>query len=114
MNQNLEREINQLHAQFCSGLADPKRLLIIYTLAEGPRNVSDLAETLKLSQPAVSRHLKVLRERGMVNANRVGAAVEYSLVDPRLVEALDILRAILASNIKSQAALIDNAAAENL
>src|SRR3990172_9782201 len=61
MNQTLEQEVSQLHAEICAGLADPTRILILYELASGPRNVTQLTETLKLSQPMVSRHLKVLR-----------------------------------------------------
>jgi DNA-binding transcriptional ArsR family regulator len=101
----LEQEINQLHAEICAGLADPKRILILYALHEKPRNVNELVELLDLSQPMVSRHLKVLRERGMVSTNRIGATVEYSLADERLIEALDLLRAVLANKLKSQAAL---------
>jgi ArsR family transcriptional regulator len=103
----LEHEINQLHAEICAGLADPKRILILYTLHEKPRNVNELVELLDLSQPMVSRHLKVLRERGMVITNRIGATVEYSLADDRLIQALDLLRAVLAVKLKSQAALAD-------
>jgi ArsR family transcriptional regulator len=47
----------------------------------------------------------VLRERDMVRAERLGPAVQYSLNDPRIIEALDILRAVLATRLKSQAAL---------
>jgi DNA-binding transcriptional ArsR family regulator len=103
----LEQEINQLHAEICAGLADPKRILILYALQEKPRNVNELVELLELSQPMVSRHLKVLRERGMVATSRQGATVEYSLADERLIEALDLLRAVLASKLKSQAALAE-------
>ena len=39
-------EINELHARVCKGLADPKRLLIINELRDGPRSVGDLAEAL--------------------------------------------------------------------
>ena len=105
MNQELELEVNQLHAEFCAGLADPKRLLILYALSEGPRNVGELAIALHISQPATSRHLKVLRERGMVIASRLGPKVEYRLADHRLIEALDILRAILADKLRNQAEL---------
>ena len=105
MNQALEQEINRLHAEFCSGLADPKRLLILYTLAEGPRNVSDLGAALKISQPAVSRHLKILRERGMVTATRVGTMVEYRLADQRLIQALDLLRAAMRDQLAHRAEL---------
>ena len=106
MNHSLEQEINQLHAEFCAGLADPKRLLILYTLSEGPRNVSELAAGLNTPQPAISRHLKVLRERGMVTATRVGPAVEYRLADPRLIEALDLLRAALRDHLAHRAELV--------
>jgi DNA-binding transcriptional ArsR family regulator len=101
----LEQEVNQLHAEICAGLADPKRILILYALHEKPRNVNELVDLLDLSQPMVSRHLKILRERGMVTAVHIGATVEYSLADERLIEALDLLRLVLASKLKNQAAL---------
>ncbi len=104
----LEQEINQLHAEICAGLADPKRILILYALHDKACNVNELVELLNLSQPMVSRHLKVLRERGMVATTRVGTTVEYSLADERLIEALDLLRAVLASKLKSQAALANS------
>ena len=103
----LEQEVNQLHAEICAGLADPKRILILYALHEKPCNVNELVELLDLSQPMVSRHLKVLRERGMVTTNRFGATVEYSLADERLIQALDLLRAVLASKLMNQAALAE-------
>jgi ArsR family transcriptional regulator len=106
MNRPLEREIDQLHAEICAGLAEPTRILILYELAERARNVTELANSLSLSQPLVSRHLKVLRERGMVTATRVGAAVEYQLGDHRLIEALDILRAILRDSLTRRAELV--------
>ena len=103
----LEQEVNQLHAEICAGLADPKRILILYSLHEKPCSVNELVELLNLSQPMVSRHLKVLRERGMVTTIRIGTTVEYRLADERLIQALDLLRAVLASKLKSQAALAD-------
>jgi DNA-binding transcriptional ArsR family regulator len=109
----LEQEVNQLHAEICAGLADPKRILILYALHEKSRNVNELVELLDLSQPMVSRHLKVLRERGMVSTNRIGATVEYSLADERLIQALDLLRAVLASKLMNQAALADTIEAKS-
>lgn len=106
MNQELEEEINELHAEFCAGLADPKRLLILYTLSEEPYSVNRLANTLKISQPATSRHLKVLRERGMVIPTRYGLTVEYRLADERLIEALDLLRAAMRDQMAHRAELV--------
>jgi ArsR family transcriptional regulator len=64
----LTQEITHLHADLCSALADPTRLLLLYALSDQPRNVSDLTQELKVPQPTVSRHLKVLREGGLVKA----------------------------------------------
>jgi ArsR family transcriptional regulator len=105
MDEQLEREINLLHAHVCQALADPKRILILYALATEPRYVSELADYLDIPQPTVSRHLKVLRERSLVNADRDGATVYYSLTDRRVIEALDLLRAVLADKLTQQAQL---------
>jgi ArsR family transcriptional regulator len=106
-NENLIQEINELHADICSALADPTRILILYTLSEQRLSVTELAASLGISQPAASRHLKVLRERGLVSAARQGPRVEYSLVDLRLIEALNILRTLLRDRIAYRAELMD-------
>jgi len=107
MNSVLETEVTQLHAEICAGLADPTRIMILYTLSEGPRNVTDLCNELGLPQPLVSRHLKVLRERGMVKTKRKGTVITYSLGDKRLVQALDLLRAAMRDMMAKRAKLVD-------
>ncbi|MFC2028686.1 ArsR/SmtB family transcription factor [Chloroflexota bacterium] len=102
----LTQEINQLHADICSALADPTRLIILYLLADGTRNVTDLTIELDLAQPTVSRHLKTLRTRGLVTANRQGTNIHYELADERVIEALDLLRSVLRDRIEYQANLI--------
>lgn len=77
MNRRLECEVDLLHASVCQALADPKRILILYELAQGSRAVNDLAEALRVPQPTVSRHLKVLRERSLVVAERDGVSIRY-------------------------------------
>ena len=105
MSDNLREEVVRLHAQVCSGLADPNRILILYNLSEGPRCVNDIASSLELPQPTVSRHLKVLRDRGMVRAERDGQTNNYRLSDTCIIQALDILRALLADQLMDQALL---------
>jgi ArsR family transcriptional regulator len=105
---NLAQEITELHADLCSALADSNRILILYALSETPSNVSDLAAKVGISQPAASRHLKLLRERGLVRPTRIGASMEYHLTDQRLIEALDILRSVLRDRIHYRATLIDS------
>lgn len=97
MSKELEREITQLHAEVCQGIADPKRILILHELSEGKKNVSQLAEALGMGQATVSRHLKVLRDRAMVMTEREGVYIYYSLADRRIIHALGLLREVLAS-----------------
>jgi len=106
---NLREELDRLHAEVCGALSDASRILILYTLAEKPQSVSELMQSLELSQPSVSRHLKILRERNMVHSHREGQNVIYELSDRRVIEALDILREAMADSLQSQADLVRSA-----
>jgi ArsR family transcriptional regulator len=105
MDKYLIQEINRLHAEICGGLSDPRRIAILYTLADGARSVMEVAESLELPQPTISRHLKILRERGMVVAERHGTTVLYTLSDKRIIRALDLLRQVLNDNLTRNAHL---------
>jgi ArsR family transcriptional regulator len=108
----LSDEITRLHAELCSALGDASRILILYTLAAQPRTVKDIAAEAGLSQPAASRHLKVLRERGLVGATRRGLSVEYRLLDGQIIQALDLLRGALRASIARRAELLAEPAPE--
>lgn len=103
----LAEEVTEMHADLCSALADPKRILILYALAGDRLNVSELAIRVGLSQPAASRHLKLLRDRGLVRPERDGANVNYRLTDTRLIDALDMLRSVLRDRIHFRATLVE-------
>jgi ArsR family transcriptional regulator len=107
-NPQLTQEVSRLHADLCSALADPNRILMIYALAEKPRPVNELSDELNLSQPATSRNLKVLRERGLVYTVRQGTTLEYHLADNRLVEALNVLRTVLRDRLAYNATLMES------
>ena len=70
-----------------SALADPTRRQIFERLARRPRPVGELAEGLPVSRPAVSQHLKVLADAGLVVATREGNRRLYR-VDPRGVSGM--------------------------
>jgi DNA-binding transcriptional ArsR family regulator len=63
-------------------LGDPTRRAIVERLREGPRPVGELAGGLPVSRPAVSQHLRVLKEAGLVTDRQVGRRRLYAL-DPR-------------------------------
>jgi DNA-binding transcriptional ArsR family regulator len=74
-----------------AALADPTRRAVFERLASGPRSVGELAQGLPVSRPAVSQHLKVLREAGLVDDRADGARRVYS-IDPA---GLGVVRAWL-------------------
>jgi DNA-binding transcriptional ArsR family regulator len=91
--------ISDLHARVCKALADPTRLLIVNELRAGPRPVGDLADALGVSQPNISRHLAVLRDRGFVTARRFGSSIHYGLASPKILQAIDLLRQFMAEEL---------------
>lgn len=70
-----------------AALADPTRRGVFERLAEGSRSVGELAEGLPVSRPAVSQHLKVLKDAGLVSSRSVGNRRIYQL-DPAGVSEL--------------------------
>ncbi len=100
MSQQSRDEFYQLHAHLCKALAHPTRLLIIDELRYGPRSVSELVERIGLRQSNLSQHLGILREQRLVVARREGQVVYYSLRDPRVTKAFDLLRQVLRSVLK--------------
>lgn len=70
-----------------AALGDPTRRAILERLAEGPRSVGELARGLPVSRPAVSQHLKVLTEAGLVVHRAVGTRHVYQ-VDPSGIDEL--------------------------
>lgn len=73
-------------------LADPIRREILVMLHEAPRTAGAIAEAFTVSRPAVSRHLRVLREAGLVHDTASGREREYTLA----LDALAPLEAFLA------------------
>jgi DNA-binding transcriptional ArsR family regulator len=78
-------------AQLLKAMANDKRLMILCMLAEGEHSVGELNAQLDLSQSALSQHLAVLREDGLVTTRREAQAIVYGLMDGparRIVETL--------------------------
>lgn len=107
LQQTPTQEVSKLEANLCNAFVDPTRILILYTLNERPHNVTELTHQLGTTQPKISRHLKILRDLGLVRATRQGVTITYELADCRLIEALDILRGVLKDSITVRANLIE-------
>ena len=107
VTQTLKQEITQIEADFCFALSDPTRILILYALNDKPLNVTELTNELGIPQPSTSRHLKVLRERGLVYTERQGTVITYHLADDRIIQAMDLLRSAMRDRLTQQANLIN-------
>lgn len=77
------------YGQALAALADPTRRTVFETLRRGPRSVGDLASGLPVSRPAVSQHLRVLKNAGLVRERRVGTRNFYSVDGDGLAELRD-------------------------
>jgi len=107
VNPTLKQEIMQLEADFCAALSDPTRIFILYALNEKPLNVTELTNELGIPQPTTSRHLKVLRERGLVYTERQGTVITYHLTDQRVTQALDLLRCAMRDRLTQKANIVN-------
>ena len=96
----LRGEMHELTASICKALNDPKRLLLLYALGDGAKTVTELCEVLEAPQSNTSQHLAVLRERGLVEATRQGNNVRYSLRHPEVLDAVEVLRGVMASELQ--------------
>ncbi len=88
-------DIVDLQAEVLRTLAHPRRLEILHRLAASPAPVKRVARDLGRSQPNVSQHLAVLRNAGLVEADRHGREVTYRLTDPDVMVACGLMRSVL-------------------
>lgn len=70
-------------------LATPSRLLILAQLQEGPRPATELADAVGMERSACSHQLRLLRNLGLVSAERHGRSIVYSLYDNHVADLLD-------------------------
>jgi len=73
--QNLNMTLNQTFF----ALSDPTRRQVLAEIKLGPKPVGEIAETLPVSRPAVSQHLRVLKEAGLVQETKAGTRHIYAL-----------------------------------
>jgi ArsR family transcriptional regulator len=103
-----DKQIFQLHADICQALTHPIRLEIIDNLRGGEKSVTQLAEALQAPQGTVSRHLSVMRAKGVVGSRREGTSVYYRLGSPRISAAYDEMHRFAVEYLASQSELLIN------
>src|SRR5712691_7908226 len=99
-------ELQTFKAQFFRALAHPTRIRMLEILVRGGRTVQELQEALTLDQPIVSQQLAVLRNQGIVSAQKEGLSVRYTLRDPLVGALLDLARRIFNNHLGSTRGLL--------
>jgi len=79
-------------AQLLKALGNEQRLHILCNLLEGPLSVGELNQRLELSQSALSQHLALLRESGLVDTRREAQTIYYSLPDGPVIRVMALLQ----------------------
>jgi ArsR family transcriptional regulator len=92
-------DVTRLQAEVLKVLANPTRLEILHRLADGALEVGRLAEAIGTTQPNASQHLAVLRSSGLVEAQRHGREMRYSLTDLDVIVACGLMRGVLLRRI---------------
>ena len=92
-------ELFKLQADICKTLADPNRLAILHELRDGEKSVGEIVTALGLRQSNTSRHLAVMRDRGLVAARRDGTTIYYGLTNEQIGAACDLVQQVLESRL---------------
>lgn len=95
-----EEELYRLQAEFCKGMAHPKRIHILRTLKNGEKTVNELAKLTGLPQANVSQHLALLRQFGLLQTRRDGTNIYYAISDHRIVEVCELVRSCIGERLK--------------
>ena len=102
----MDAEFFCMHSALCKTLANDKRQMILGALRDGELTVTELSERTGISQSNLSQHLATMRAHDVVVARREGTHVHYSIANPKLILAFDIITEVMqdAVGARSQTA----------
>ncbi len=95
-----QERLFELHAEVCKALSNPVRLRVINELQDKEMPVGALARKIGIRQAHLSPHLSILRQRGVVAARKDGVNVYYSIANPKIIKACNLMRAVLMENLQ--------------
>ena len=95
-----EVELFRKHAETCCIFCNERRLMIMWAIGEGERSVGEIAKGLNLSSQAISQHLRLMKDRGVVASTRRGRQIFYRMANPKFLEAHRMIRSAIEKNVK--------------
>lgn len=100
----MDAEFYCMHSELCKTLANDKRQMILGALRDDELSVGQLVERTGISQANLSQHLSIMRSHGVVRARRDGTHVFYSISNPKLIQAFDLITEVMQESIDERAA----------
>jgi ArsR family transcriptional regulator len=99
-----------MHSELCKTLANDKRQMILAALRDRELSVSQLVEATEIPQATLSQHLSRMRAHGVVSVRRDGAFAFYSISNPKLIQAFDLITEVMQESMdeRSKAAVVAN------
>jgi len=98
----LEGDATRFKAKLFKALADPYRLKIIELLREGEKCVCEIFPHFGIAQPLASRHLKILKDCGLVKDRKDGNRRFYAITEPEIFEVLDAVAPELVGSLSKR------------
>lgn len=102
----MTRPIYRVKADFFKTLGHPARIRILELLRDGECSVGELIPGVGIEPSHLSQQLGILRRANILQVRKEGAAVRYSVTDPRIFELLEVARAILTSSLAGSSQLL--------
>lgn len=100
-------KLSGLQAELIKALANPARLAVLQQLRHGEKTASDLVKLCGVSKANLSQHINLLKKEGLVLCNKRGTFCHYTLADKRIVQALNLLEAVLQERLQASGDLAD-------
>lgn len=107
----MDRDFFCMHSELCKTLANDKRQMILAALRDGELAVGDIAEATGIAQTNLSQHLAKMRANGVVRTRRDGAHIYYSISNPKLIQAFDLITEVMQSAADEQSRAADSKSA---
>lgn len=91
-----------LHSELCKTLASEKRQMILGALRDGELTVTELQERTAIPQATLSQHLALLRRNDVVTARRTGTRIFYSITNPKIIQAFDLITEVMLETLEKR------------
>jgi ArsR family transcriptional regulator, virulence genes transcriptional regulator len=95
----IDMTIYNLQSEISKTLAHPIRLAILHTLRTGEKSVNELTDILGISQSNLSQHLALMRQKDILKTRKQGTCIFYSVTNPKINQACDIVREVLIDQL---------------